>query len=279
MASKWLWCIFQLPVMSGLRLVSGIRCRPCKASSPGRSPCSISSSEAPPPVEMWSISVGQAELGDGRGAVAAADHGEPTAVGHRLGHGAGAGLEAGVLEHAHRARSRRSVRASAMTSENSAAVPGPMSRPIHPSGTEVPSWRTSPPADGSPILPPGPRPVMSDGRWIGVPAPSSFRQVSTWSGSSSEAPMPLPWAARKVKHMPPPMTSPSTMPSSALMTPSLSLTLAPAEDGDEGPLRLVADARAGPRPPRPAAGRRRWEASGAGRRSRRGPGARRRTRR
>ena len=38
----------------------------------------------------------------------------------------------------------RTVRASAMTSANAAAVPGPMSRPIHPSGTSAPTWRTSP---------------------------------------------------------------------------------------------------------------------------------------
>ena len=43
---------------------------------------------------------GEAELLDGRGAVAAAHDGERLGVGERLGHGAGAGLEARVLEHA-----------------------------------------------------------------------------------------------------------------------------------------------------------------------------------
>ena len=51
---------------------------------------------------------------------------------------------------------------------------------------------------------------MSSGRWIGFARSSSRRQVSTWSGSHSESPIGLPWAARNVKHMPPPMTSAST---------------------------------------------------------------------
>ena len=64
--------------------------------------------------------------------------------------------------------------------------------------------------------------------------------MSTWSGSNSEAPIGLPWAARNVKHIAPPMASASTMSSSASMTPSLSLTLAPpstATNGRFGSLR------------------------------------------
>ena len=37
---------------------------------------------------------------------------------------------------------QNTVRASAITSPNSAAVPGPMSTPFHPSGRSVPAWRT-----------------------------------------------------------------------------------------------------------------------------------------
>ena len=44
---------------------------------------------------------------------------------------------------------------------------------------------------------------------------SSLRQVSTISASSSESPTSRPCAARKVKHMPPPMSSMSTLGSSA----------------------------------------------------------------
>ena len=64
MASRWVWFIFQLPLMSGLRLATaavdlvlpGLACgRPiAKRASPGRSPFSMNSSEAPPPVERWS---------------------------------------------------------------------------------------------------------------------------------------------------------------------------------------------------------------------------------
>ena len=64
--------------------------------------------------------------------------------------------------------------------------------------------------------------------------------MSTWSGSNSEAPIGLPWAARNVKHMPPPMASASTVSSRASMTPSLSLTLAPPRTATNGPLRVVA---------------------------------------
>ena len=51
--------------------------RPCRsAARPGRSPSSSSSSDAPPPVDTWSTSVVEAELGEGRGRVAATDDGE-----------------------------------------------------------------------------------------------------------------------------------------------------------------------------------------------------------
>ena len=56
---------------------------------------------------------------------------------------------------------------------------------------------------------------------------SSAAQVSTWSSSSSDLPTSWPWALRKVKHMPPPTSSLSTLPSRLSMTPSLSETLEP----------------------------------------------------
>ena len=55
--------------------------------------------------------------------------------------------------------------------------------------------------------------------------------------------------------MPPPMTRLSTTSSSALMTPSLSRHLGPAEDGHERARRVARAARAAPRPPWPAGGR------------------------
>ena len=77
---------------------------------------------------------------------------------------------------------------------------------------------------------------MSSGRWMGLPASSSRRHVSTWSGSNNESPTGKPCAPRNVKHMPPPMTSESTTPSKASITPILSLTLAPPSTATNGRL-------------------------------------------
>src|SRR4029453_13459975 len=54
------------------------------------------------------------------------------------------------------------------------------------------------------------------------------------------SPMDAPWAARNVKHMPPPISSWSATPSNASMTLSLSLTLEPprmATNGRRGSVR------------------------------------------
>ena len=105
-ASKWLRFIFQLPLMSGRRPVEVGRQAlgaPRRASSPGRSPSSSSSSDAPPPVETWSTSFCSPNWASAAARVAAADHREAAGLGHGLGHRAGAGREARVLEHAHRA--------------------------------------------------------------------------------------------------------------------------------------------------------------------------------
>ena len=50
---------------------------------------------------------------------------------------------------------QNTVRAARITSPNSAAVPGPMSAPFHPAGSDVPAWRTSPPFSGSKSTPSG----------------------------------------------------------------------------------------------------------------------------
>src|SRR4051812_25550836 len=98
MASRWVWCIFQLPLMSGF-LASGI----------GRLSQGLDSGEitlldvfqrcAPTGGNVIDLAV-ETELLQGRGAVAAADDGESPALGHGLGDGAGPGLEPGILEHA-----------------------------------------------------------------------------------------------------------------------------------------------------------------------------------
>ena len=54
-ASATVLCIFQLPAMSGVRRAwaPGSARGHCSASTPGRALPSISSSEAPPPVDRW----------------------------------------------------------------------------------------------------------------------------------------------------------------------------------------------------------------------------------
>ncbi len=220
MASKWLWCIFQLPLISGLR----------------PPPAGRSISPIPPPFrrlpkghqagevalfqqlqrrpatggEVVDL-VGQAEGRHGGRAVAPADHGE--------GRASATASATARVPAAKRSSSNspmgpfhNTVRASWTTSANAAALSGPMSSAFHPSSTSTPTWRTSSS---------GPSATRSCGRRMRSPAASSNeRQVSTWSASNSESPMPWPWAARKVKHIPPPMTSESTASSRALMTPA-----------------------------------------------------------
>ena len=126
---------------------------------------------------------------------------------------------------------QKTVRASMTTSPNSAAVPGPMSSPLAPSGRRVPYVCTLPAASS---------PTMSEGRWIGFDVVSSRRRhVSTWSGSNSESPIELPWAARNVKHIAPPTARASTASSNASITPSLSETLAPPSTATNGRSGLV----------------------------------------
>ena len=132
-------------------------------------------------------SVGKPELAGRRRTVASTHHREATAVGHGLGDGTGPAANRGS-SNTPMGPFHNTVRASAITSQNSTAEPGPMSRPIQPSGIDVPTWRTSPPADGSPILPPGPSAVISSGSRIGAPESSSRAQSSIRSSSSSDEP-------------------------------------------------------------------------------------------
>ncbi len=110
------------------------------ASTPGRALPSISSSEAPPPVDRCvtrSASPNSAERGGG---VATADDGDRLAGGDGLGDGPGTGGERRHLERAHRPvpehRARHRPRSSRRRPR---ALRGPTSSPIHPSGTSTPS--------------------------------------------------------------------------------------------------------------------------------------------
>src|SRR6476620_131189 len=97
MASKWLWCIFQLPLMSGFRAVLAASGMGVARRAEGL--------EAGQVAELEELAAGAAagrHVVDVRGelarcqragAVAAADDGEGRRLGARLGDGPGAGLE------------------------------------------------------------------------------------------------------------------------------------------------------------------------------------------
>ena len=227
------------------------------ASRPGRSPCSISSSEAPPPVEMWSTSVGEAELRDGGRGVAAADDRERRGLGHRLGDRAGAGLEAWVLEHAHRTVPQDRAGVEDRRRRTPPRCPGRCRRPSSRRAGRAPNLRTSPPASGRRSCRPGRGRRCRSGRCRSVAGSSSnARSVSTWSSSHSELPIGWPWALRNVKHMPPPMRIESATCEQGVDHAELVGHLRAAGDGDERARADRSRSRAGPRPPWPAAGRR-----------------------
>ena len=201
---------------------------PRNASRPGRSPFSSSSRLAPPPVDTWSTSSSSLNW-----ASAAAESPPPTTVNAFVSAIAWATVR---VPAANRSSSnmpigpfQNTIRASMITSLNAAAEPGPMSNPLHPSPRRLPNVAKLPPAS---------TPVMSSGRWIVLPfavASSSNRlHVSTMSGSNSESPIGRPRAAKNVKHIAPPITIESTMPSSASTTPSLSEIFAPPSTATNG---------------------------------------------
>ncbi len=252
-----------------------------RASRPGRSPCSSSSSEAPPPVETWSTSVGEAELGERGGAVAAADDREAVAVGHGLGDGAGAGGEAGVLEHAHRAVPEH----GAGLGDDVAELGGGAGADVeaHPAVGQVGARPGAPRRrpTGRRSCRPGPSAVMSCGQVDRSPSASSSAPAGldlvglaqrvadrvALGGEEREAHAAADDRARRRRS------------SSASMTPSLSLTLEPPRIATNGRLRVGAQAEEDLdlRGQQAAGGRR--QRTAAARRSRRGPGATRRTRR
>ena len=98
---------------------------------------------------------------------------------------------------------------------------GPMSRPIQPSGiASTGTVRVAASAANASAT------TTSEGSRI-FPDSSRPRQVAIRSASSSEPPTGWPWAARNVKHIPPPTSRASTFGSRASMTASLSETFEP----------------------------------------------------
>ena len=116
---------------------------------------------------------------------------------------------------------QNTVRAPCSASVNRVTERGPMSRPIRSAGiacTSTTSWGASAAKRSAA--------TTSTGSST-FPVSRNARQASSWSRSSRLDPTSRPWAARKVKHMPPPTSSVSTVGSSASITFSLSLTLDP----------------------------------------------------
>ena len=177
---RWSWCIFQLPLTIGRRCTGPAppafatlgTCRVGalgawrSASRPGRSPCSRSSREAPPPVDTkptWDARSSSSS--------AATESPPPTTVKARE---SATALATVRVPAAKRSSSntpigpfQNTVPAPATASAKAPAVSGPMSTPRHPRGTSVPIIFTSPlPALCCPTEPPGPRATMSVGSRI-----------------------------------------------------------------------------------------------------------------
>ena len=214
--------------------------------------------------------------------VAAAHHAEAATVGHRLGHGAWSRPRSARPRTRPWARSRTRSRRRPRRRRRPGRCSGPMSRPRHPAGMSTP--RCAPRRCRAALADRARRgrgPRRRLGSTMRVPGLVQQRpaQLSMRPASSSESPTAWPWAARKVKAMPPPTTSRSTVSSSARSTPSLSATLAPPTTATKG--------RAGSasRPPEDLHLARQEAPGGRGQpgravpRSRRGRGARRRRRR
>ena len=141
-ASKWLRFIFQLPEMSGRRVMA--------FGLPSRRACQPGEIAVLEELEGGAAAGGdvvdlvvEPELGERRRGVAAADHGEAlvsaiawATVRVPAAKRASSNMPIGPFQN--------TVRASMITSVNAAAEPGPMSRPFAPSGSRVPNVAYSP---------------------------------------------------------------------------------------------------------------------------------------
>ena len=243
-ASATVLCIFQLPAMNGVRLMT-------RASTPGRALPSISSREAPPPVERWVTSSSRPNW-----ASAAAESPPPTTVTASDSATASATVRVpaanGASSNAPIGPFQNTVPASRMTSAYPAALRGPMSSPIQPSGTSTPSsWRVSVSAENS-----LPATRSTGSRSLSPPAASTLRAGSSPSSSHSESPTSWPCALKNGKHIAPPIRIRSAVWRKASSTPILSVTLAPpttATSGRSGAARMPLSVETSRSSRRPAA--------------------------
>src|SRR5262245_20998035 len=197
------------------------------ASRPGRSPCSMNSREAPPPVLTWSTSSANPIC-----RIAAALSPPPTTVKPAQDATASATVRVppakGATSKTPIGPFQRSVPVRSISSTNDAAVSGPMSRPFHPCGTAAAgTMRVGASASMSSAA------TTSVGMRMRSVA-SRRRQVSTMSVSTSESPTSPPRATSNVNAIAPPTRIVSHRSRSASITPSLSLTFAPPSTARNG---------------------------------------------
>ena len=206
---------------------------------PGSSRPSISSSEAPPPVEIQSTESARPNL-----CSAATESPPPTTVwpGAAATASATARVPAsnGGTSKAPIGPFQKTVPALAIRLAKLAVVLVPTSRPIQPSGTSTPfSSRVSVSASSS-----LPRTRSSgSSRIVSLFSASASTRfaASTPSSSTSELPVSRPSALKKLKHIAPPIRISSAKPRKRSITPSLSVTLAPPRTTISGRFGIVAD--------------------------------------
>ena len=284
MACRWSRFIFQLPAMSGVRpVLAAISVLPVRRgrSRPGSVLPSRYSRLAPPPVEMWpNCVVGEAERAHGGRRVAAADDGERRRPRSSACATARVPAANGAISNTPIGPFQKTVLASASAlgeqrARTRARCRGPSGRP----GSRRPATTSCSASARERRRRPRRRSAARSRRRAPRPRRGSPCTVSSWSASSRLLPTSWPWAARKVKTMPPPMSSRSAVGSRLSMTPSLSETFEPPSTTAYGPLRVLGeplehldlgrDEAAGRVRQHAARRRTRWPACGARRRSRR----------
>src|SRR6478735_12524597 len=213
-----------LPVAGDQRLASGChQVHASRTARPGSSLPSRNSRDAPPPVEMWV----KPDSSMPRMRTAAAESPPPTTENDGDAEIASATARVpsakGLSSKTPIGPFQNTVADLAAISENAAALSGPMSRPNQPSRmASALTICTAASAENASAI------TTSVGSTILSPfSASRFLHTSIWSSCSREAPTPCPWAARKVKAIPPPISSESTLGSSEVITPSLSDTFDP----------------------------------------------------
>src|SRR6266508_239282 len=215
-----------LPVAGDQRPAHGhpfVRHQDSSASRPGRRLPSRYSRDAPPPVEMCPKDFSSSP----RIRTAAEESPPPTTVKPSTAAIASATARVpaanGGSSNTPIGPFQNTVLAGRNASVKAATVRGPMSRPSRSAG--IASAATTPESASAANRSAA---TMSTGSSIrSPPRSSSSRQVSTISASSRDLPTSYPRALRNVKHIPPPISSRSTLGKSASMTASLSETLAP----------------------------------------------------